>query len=107
MDAGLARQLAEAGRMPNLAALLEGGASAPVRNPEGLVVGGVWPSFATGVWPGRHGFYCFRQLVSGAYEIRRFTPHDIHPPAFWRLLSGHGVRCCVVDVPITTLADDV
>ncbi|MGH9260420.1 MAG: alkaline phosphatase family protein, partial [Acidimicrobiales bacterium] len=76
MDPTLARRVAQDGRMPALAGLFERSAWAPTRNPEGLVVGGIWPSFATGRWPGAHGFYCFRQFISGTYEIRRFTPYD-------------------------------
>ena len=101
MDPTIARRLADQGRMPTLAGLLEQAPWAPTRNPDGLVVGGIWPSFATGQWPGGHGFYCFRQFVSGSYEIRRFTPHDIAPPAFWQVLSEQGRRCCVIDAPLT------
>jgi predicted AlkP superfamily phosphohydrolase/phosphomutase len=101
MDAGLARRLADEGRMPVLAGLFEQAAWAPTRNPEGLVVGGIWPSFATARWPGGHGFYCFRQVVNGTYEVRRFTPSDIEPPPLWQVLSDQGRRCCVVDAPLT------
>ena len=101
MDAGLARRLADQGRMPVLAGLFEQSAWAPTRNPEGLVVGGIWPSFATAQWPGNHGFYCYRQFEDGAYAVRRFTPYDIEPPALWQVLSDEGRRCCVVDAPLT------
>ncbi len=107
MDAGLARRLAEDGRMPALAGLLDQAAWAPTRNPEGLVVGGIWPSFATAQWPGTHGFYCFRQFVNGTYEVRRFTPYDIEPPALWQVLSDQGRRCCVVDAPLTRPVEDI
>jgi predicted AlkP superfamily phosphohydrolase/phosphomutase len=101
MDAGLARGLIDDGRMPVLAGLFDQSAWAPTRNPEGLVVGGVWPSFATARWPGNHGFYCYRQFVDGAYAVRRFTPYDIEPPALWQVLSEQGRHCCVVDAPLT------
>lgn len=100
MDASLALELVEAGRMPNLAALLDAGTHAPVKNATGLVVGSVWPTFATGAGPGRHGFYCFRQLVAGRYEIRRFTPHDVHGTPYWDALSDAGLRCATLDAPL-------
>jgi predicted AlkP superfamily phosphohydrolase/phosphomutase len=107
MDSSLAQSLAADGHMPVLAGLLERGVRAPTRNPEGLVVGGIWPSFATATWPGRHGFYCFRQLETGTYRTRRFTPHDIAGTPVWSSLSAAGRRCCVVDAPLTTLDQDI
>lgn len=107
MDSTLARSLAESGHMPTLAGLLSSGVRAPTRNPEGLLVGGVWPSFATANWPGRHGFYCFRQFEAGTYRIRRFTPSDIAGTPFWSSLSAAGKRCCIVDAPLTTPRPEV
>ncbi len=107
MDAGLARRLAGEGRMPSLARLLTKSAWAPTTNPDGIVVGAVWPSFATGRWPGRHGFYCFRQFVNGTYEIARRTPNDITPTPFWSTLSRQGRRVCVFDAPLSSLTADI
>lgn len=101
MDAGIARRLADAGRLPTIASLLQSGAWAATRNPYGLVVGGIWPSFATATWPSRHGFYCFRQLEAGTYEIGRFTSVDVLGSPFWTALSAAGKRCAVVDVPLS------
>jgi predicted AlkP superfamily phosphohydrolase/phosphomutase len=107
MDVTLARQLVQDGRLPTFGRLFETAGWAPTRNPEGLVVGGIWPSFATGQWPGGHGFYCFRQFENRSYEIRRFSPYDISPPALWESLSARGKRCCVVDAPLTRPATDL
>ncbi len=107
MDASLARRLAGEGRMPTLARLLTESAWAPTRNPDGIVVGAVWPSFATGRWPGRHGFYCFRQILNGTYEIARRTPNDIAPTPFWQTLSRQGRRVCVLDAPLSSLVADI
>lgn len=101
MDPSIALDLANRGRMPNLAGFLSRSTTSAVRNPEGLTVGGVWPSFATGCGPATHGLYCFRQFVSGRYEIRRFTPWDLQAPPFWDVLSREGRRCALIDVPLT------
>jgi predicted AlkP superfamily phosphohydrolase/phosphomutase len=101
MDAGLALRLATAGKMPTLQRLTETGVWGPTTTPPGLVVGGVWPSIATGTWPSRHGFYCDRQLISHSYEVRRFGPGDIQAVPFWEPCAAAGVRCTVVDVPIS------
>jgi predicted AlkP superfamily phosphohydrolase/phosphomutase len=100
MDAGITRRMVEAGRLPTLASLLEGGSSGALRVPPGLVVGAIWPSLWSGVGPGTHGFYCFLQLQTGTYLIRRFTPLDITCPPYWEALAAAGRRVCLVDVPL-------
>lgn len=103
MDPAIARQMAEEGRLPNLARFFREGAWSPVTNPPGLVVGSTWPSFWTGLWPSRHGFYCYRQLVPRGYKVRRFTPLDVAAPPFWTAMAEQGRRVCIVDVPLVPL----
>lgn len=100
MSPDMVRTMADAGRLPSFAALSDAGATAAVRTPPGLLVGAVWPSFWTGRWPSEHGFYCFRQLVSGTYRIRRVTPDDIAEPPFWMTLDEAGRGVCALDVPL-------
>lgn len=104
MDPGIARHLAAEGRMPALASVLRDGAWTTITNPPGLVVGSTWPSFWTGLWPSKHGFYCFRQLEPKSYRVRRYTPRDIEAPAFWTSLAGAGRKSCIVDVPLVPLS---
>lgn len=103
MDPGIVRRMADAGRLPIFRSFFEHSASAVVESPPGLVVGASWPSLWTGRWPSRHGFYCFRQLVSGTYTVRRFTPLDVDDPPFWMGLARAGRRVCAIDVPLTPL----
>jgi predicted AlkP superfamily phosphohydrolase/phosphomutase len=101
MDRDIARDLAARGRLPTLASLLDTSAWAETNNPVGFFVGGLWPSFCTGSSPARHGFHCYLQLIPGTYEVARFDQRDIRLPPFWKALSDRGLRCAVVDVPIT------
>jgi predicted AlkP superfamily phosphohydrolase/phosphomutase len=101
MDPGIARDLARAGALPTIGRLFETAAWAPTRNPPGLVVGGVWPSFATGCWPSRHGFYDFRRIEPGTYDIRPVSLTETRVPPFWSVVSAAGRRCAVIDVPLT------
>jgi predicted AlkP superfamily phosphohydrolase/phosphomutase len=102
MSPEIVREMVAAGELPTLASLFDAAAWSPTENPWGLLVGGVWPSFATGTTPARHGFYCFRQIVDRTYSLRRFTPDDIQAPTVWRLLSDAGRRCTVLDAPLST-----
>jgi predicted AlkP superfamily phosphohydrolase/phosphomutase len=107
LDLDVARELAGRGDLPTFARLLESSAWAETATPPGLVVGSVWPSINTGVTPSRHGFYCFLQLQPGTYDVRRYTPHDIAWPAMWQVLSDAGLRCGVVDAPLSPPARDL
>jgi predicted AlkP superfamily phosphohydrolase/phosphomutase len=100
MSPRLVRTMMSRGRLPNFAACFGAGATAAVRTPPGVLVGGVWPSFWTGRWPSQHGFYCFRQLVSGTYRIRRVSPDDVVDSPFWMSLDEAGLRTCMLDVPL-------
>jgi predicted AlkP superfamily phosphohydrolase/phosphomutase len=84
--------------MPVLRTLLEQGRSVDVESPYGLFVGSVWPTFLTGVNPGRHGRYCFGQLVPGTYHVRR-TAGSYPQQPFWSTISDAGRRVAVIDVP--------
>jgi predicted AlkP superfamily phosphohydrolase/phosphomutase len=84
--------------MPALRSLLEQGRSVDVDSPYGLFVGAVWPTFQTGVNAGRHGRYCFGQLVPGTYDVRRTAGNYPQQP-FWASLDEAGRRVAVVDVP--------
>ena len=63
MDEVLARQWANEGLLPNFAPILESWPSLPMKHPEGLLVGGIWPEFWSQRGPGYHGSYCWRQFV--------------------------------------------
>jgi predicted AlkP superfamily phosphohydrolase/phosphomutase len=105
MDPGIARQMAEEGRLPAFAPFFKDGAWSTITNPPGLVVGSTWPSFWTGWWPSRHGFYCFRQLEPKSYKVRRYSPLDVAAPSFWSHLSNAGKRVCILDVPLVPLTE--
>jgi predicted AlkP superfamily phosphohydrolase/phosphomutase len=101
MDAGIARGLVDSGGMANLGAFLASAAWAPTENPRGLLVGGVWPTIATGCWPDRHGFYCDLQIEPGTYEAWRHDPSGIAIPSVWDVLADHRLRSVLLDVPVS------
>jgi predicted AlkP superfamily phosphohydrolase/phosphomutase len=107
MDPDLISQWASDGVLPAFASLFARGTFGSTHNPPGLYVGAVWPSFFTGVSPARHGRYCYKQIVTGTYAIRRFQPAHLKRPPFWTALSAAGRRVAVVDVPKSPLATDL
>ncbi|HEY7573876.1 MAG TPA: alkaline phosphatase family protein, partial [Thermoanaerobaculia bacterium] len=58
-DKDLIQKWSDDGVLPTFRALRQRAAWATTVTPTGLFVGAIWPSFWTGLSPGRHGRYCF------------------------------------------------
>lgn len=91
------------GLMPNLVRLIdeEVSASASLRTTIPPITGSAWPSFQTGKNPGKHGIFSFEDLEQGSYERRLINSHSIRGEPLWSILSRHGKRVCVINVPVT------
>ena len=90
------RAWAAAGELPNVAALVEGGAAGPLESTKPANTALAWPSIATGVRPDKHGIYAFYKLGTN-YRHRVNTGEDRSHPALWELVSPS----TVVNVPMT------
>ncbi|WBL34860.1 alkaline phosphatase family protein [Tepidiforma flava] len=103
MEVSWLERRAAGGDLPNLAAFMRESAGFRVRGPWELLHGSVWPTFASGVNPGRHGRYAWLQWLGeeGRY-VRASHPALAFEP-FWRGLAAAGVRSTVVDVPYVPL----
>lgn len=84
--------------LPAFQSLRQGGAWGDAPAMPGLGSGALWPSFATGVTPARHGRYFGSQIERGTYEVSKFRGRIEHDP-FWKTLSDAGRRVAVIDVP--------
>jgi len=87
--------------MPNLKALGSSGVQGPLKSvlpPQSLPA---WPSFVSGMNPGRHGVYSFYKPESDGYDIRPFSSEDIRGLAIWDYLTSLRIRCFLVNVPLT------
>lgn len=92
---------ARAGYLPTLARLLERGCWGRAAGPELVCEHGTWLSMLSGVSRRRHGFYHFRQLRPGTYELQPFSVRDTGVRPFWHALRGGGQRVAVLDLPET------
>jgi len=91
----------DAGLLPNLARIRDEGVIAPLESVILPVSGPAWASFMTGKNPGKHGIYDFLKRLPGRYERRVMNSSDIDAPALWEIVSDHGGRVAVVNVPGT------
>lgn len=96
------RGWADAGELPNVAALFEEGAAGPLASTKPANTALAWPSIATGTWPDKHGVYAFYKLGTN-YRHRVNTGADVSRPALWEMVSPS----TAVNVPMTYPASEI
>src|SRR5215813_8635360 len=93
--------LARAGRLPVLERLMREGTSAPLRStilPNSFPG---WASCTTGTSEGMHGVFSPFIKNSSSYSVRAMSGRDIMTRPIWDILTEHGGRSIVVNVPTT------
>jgi predicted AlkP superfamily phosphohydrolase/phosphomutase len=90
----------EAGRMPNLAALLDRSASGVLTSTVPPYTPPGWTSIFTGVNPGKHGIFGFTlgnlQRREGLVRLDR-----VAAPALWNAANAQGCRTGLFNIPMT------
>jgi predicted AlkP superfamily phosphohydrolase/phosphomutase len=89
----------EAGHLPNLAALIEGGVHGDLASTLPPVTSPAWPTFMTGCNPGKHGVFDFIQPSGSDFSLVNAT--KIKQPTLWQRLSAAGYEVGVANVPVT------
>ena len=95
----LIRSWATKGDLPHLARLMSEGCSGLLESTLPPVTSPAWPTFATGVNPGKHGVFDFIRPMGGQFELVNST--SVRAPTLWELLSRAGKRVGVMNVPVT------
>jgi predicted AlkP superfamily phosphohydrolase/phosphomutase len=90
-----------AGRLPNLAALFEEGASVPMRSSLPSVSGTAWMTVFTGRDPGGHGIYGFMDCRPDSHAFYFPNYDHVRAPVLWDLLARAGKRSVALNVPGT------
>jgi predicted AlkP superfamily phosphohydrolase/phosphomutase len=91
--------LLEDDQLPHMADLVNKGTTGRLLSTIPYSTIPAWPSFMTGKNPGKHGVFDFFRFAEG--ERRLANSQDIHSPTLWELLSQHGKRSIVINVPGT------
>jgi predicted AlkP superfamily phosphohydrolase/phosphomutase len=91
----------ELGYLPVLANLMRKGSYAPLRSVYPVLSSAAWSSFMTGLNPAKHGIYDFVIRDPESYELRPVSRLRMKGRSLWRMLSDHGLRTIVYNVPMT------
>lgn len=89
------------GRLPNLARLMGGGVSAPLRSTQPCQSSVAWPAFMTGKNPGKNGVYAFWEADPGQVIRPLISYPSIQAATIWEILSERGHRVGSVNLPVT------
>ncbi|MDP2662612.1 MAG: alkaline phosphatase family protein, partial [Dehalococcoidia bacterium] len=96
----LLKPLMQDGVMPNLARLVEGGASGDLRSTLPPWTPTAWSSFATGKNPGKHGVFGFAsQKADGSATWT--SSKSVRAASLWHILNQHGLTTGLLNVPMT------
>jgi predicted AlkP superfamily phosphohydrolase/phosphomutase len=90
-----------AGALPNLSRLVANGTRGHLQSVPNLNSIPAWASFMTGVNPAKHGLLWFYERRPDSYAYRYLNGSDLQAPPFWDILSSHGRRVSVINVPMT------
>lgn len=95
-DPEMLRGWVEEGYLPTLASIMKKGVSGRSAGPDLITEHSVWVSLISGISVREHGFFYYRRLRLGAYELETITGRDAHVRPFWAHASG---RAAIIDVP--------
>lgn len=87
------------GHLPNLGRLMAHGVSGDLASTLPPVTSPAWPSFMTGMNPGKHNVFDFIRPNAGDFTLVNAT--SIRAPAIWQIASEAGLRVGVMNVPVT------
>lgn len=87
------------GDLPNLGRLMQEGVSGDLASTLPPVTSPAWPSFMTGMNPGKHGVFDFIRPNAGDFTLVNAT--SVRAPTIWQMMSEAGLQLGVINVPVT------
>jgi predicted AlkP superfamily phosphohydrolase/phosphomutase len=98
---------AKAGKLPNLARLMETGTFQPLRSTIPPMTFPSWTTFMTGQNVGKHGVFDFTERKPNSYEVQFVNGSARKAKTMFQIMSDAGKRVCVVGLPCTYPPDVV
>ena len=102
LDAGdpdLIQHWGAEGHLPTITTIMNQGCWGRTSGSELINEHAVWVSLFSGLSRGQHGYYSYRQLKPGTYDLEAVTGLDIDAPPFWSFLQERDKKVALIDVP--------
>ncbi|WP_347275475.1 alkaline phosphatase family protein [Candidatus Kuenenia sp.] len=97
----------EQGRLPHLKSLIDNGCSGVLESSVPPVSPVAWPSFFTGVNPGKHGIFDFIEKSKTDQSIHFMNRTHCKAQPIWRYLNQEGYTTTIINIPGTYPPDKV
>ena len=98
-DAEWIEQWADEGHLHTIKSLLKRGVQSRLTGPELFSENGIWVSLFSGLSRGQHGYYYWRPLKPGTYELELSNQRVDKALPLWAHLRHTGLRVAIIDVP--------
>lgn len=92
--------LAERGLMPGYRRWKSEGASGPLQSTNPPTTPPAWSSCVTGMNPGGHGVYDFKESFHQDRSRAMVTGRSLRAPRIWDVLAQSGRRSCILNFPL-------
>lgn len=92
------------GSLPNLASMAQEGASGSLYSVIPPLSPSAWPAFYTGKYPSKTGVFAYGSVLKPGHAVETtelINASHVKSPSLWKVLSEHGYRVGVVNVPVT------
>jgi predicted AlkP superfamily phosphohydrolase/phosphomutase len=97
----LVNRFVENGSIPNIAALIEGGASGDLMSTIPPVTSPAWKCYSTGKNPGKLGAYWWTKVSFEDHKLSFTSAADFKSREYWDYLSDSGEFCVQINMPMT------
>jgi len=95
------------GYLPNIQQLIEKGTRATLNSVILPFTPQAWGSFMTGMNPGNHGVFGFKEKTEGRYSFQFVNNRSIKSKTLWRYLSDHGKPAILINIPMTYPPEEI
>jgi predicted AlkP superfamily phosphohydrolase/phosphomutase len=97
----------KAGSLPVFAKIMQEGVYGELQSTIHPMSSIAWPSFMTGMNPGKHGIFDVTEQLANSYEITFTSGASRFGKTVWKILSEAGKKVGVINVPMTYPPEEV
>jgi len=95
------------GRLPNIKRLIDNGVRATLNSVILPFTPQAWGSFMTGMNPGNHGVFGFKEKEEGKYSFQFVNNRSIKSKTLWEYLGERGKDSILVNIPMTYPTEEI